>query len=154
MVIDKISFLNLFHGMKKDSCWEWPYNKNAKRYPKVHINGKDQELVHRMSWCLFFGKIPKAKCVCHRCDNPRCVNPKHLFLGTHAENMADMARKGRANGRSFPVGEKHFNHKLTERDVAFIRSSELTHREIGIIFNMDHSVIGDVIRRVTWNHVP
>lgn len=76
---------------------------------------------HRLSWELVNGPIPKGIAVCHVCDNPPCVNPAHLFLGTQAENVSDMVAKGRARGGP-PSGELHPKAKLTREAVVAIRA--------------------------------
>ena len=81
-----------------DGCWEWQAYKNPAGYGKIGVGGRGKgiALAHRVSWELKFGQIPDGLCVCHVCDNPGCVRPGHLFLGTHKDNMTDMAKKGRA----------------------------------------------------------
>ena len=105
--------------------------------------------------------------VCHHCDNPSCVNPEHLFLGTHKDNLQDMVKKGRSltgdrnPSRKYPEklvrGEIHHQAKLTNNDILEIRNMYKTgnysHREISKIFNISKTNTGDIIRKKIWVHI-
>src|SRR5678815_3205705 len=97
-----------------DACLEWQGTKHSKR--GYGLDGR--KLAHRAAWERVHGPIPEGMHVLHKCDNPPCVNVRHLFLGTHADNMRDREQKGRAN---HPYGERSGKAKLTDADVRYIR---------------------------------
>ena len=108
---------------------------------------------HRFSFELHHGPIPVGLFVCHRCDVRHCVNPAHLFLGTHQENMADMGAKGR---RVPPQGERHASARLTASDVRemrAIRASGWTFEAIGKLFGVHSVTAYYAVAGRTWRHL-
>jgi hypothetical protein len=82
--------------LSPDECWDWLYSTNKDGYGNFWFQGSNVNS-HRVAWILTFGPIPNGLDILHKCDNPPCCNPSHLFLGTHEDNMRDMGEKGRAN---------------------------------------------------------
>lgn len=132
----------------KDECWLWTAARRSNRYGAFRAGNKCDS-AHRFSWELHFGEIPEGMVVCHKCDNPPCVNPNHLFLGTHAENQRDKKIKGRA-----ARGEANNKAKLTENDVREIRtliSQGLSSRQIASKFNVQHAAILTIKSGKNWS---
>lgn len=133
-----------------NECWEWIASQNQYGYGRVWINNKIF-LSHRLSYELHKGKIPKGLCVLHSCDNPPCCNPKHLFLGTHTDNMRDMERKGRSKHLK---GDKHGSARLTLKEVIKIReihaSKKITIKEIGDDFSVSDGHVSRIINNKAW----
>jgi hypothetical protein len=124
-------------------CWLWLGSVGRTRYGAMSVNGR-RTLAHRVSFELHHGPIPGGFCVCHRCDIPICVNPAHLFLGTQADNMRDMAAKNRK-----AIGERNGHAKLSDDDVRLVLSLAgiEMHRTIAARFGVERSTITGIISR-------
>src|SRR5688572_24439688 len=119
---------------KGPGCWIWQGATDG-RYGEARLNGKKQK-THRIAWTLVNGEIPEGMFALHRCDNPPCVNPDHLFLGTKKDNRADCLQKGRQ-----ARGEMNGSALLTADAVRAIRASSLPHRELARMFGVVRSAI-------------
>src|SRR4030065_1284771 len=140
----------------KDECWEWLANKNGQGYGVLWCNKKKGNVpAHRASWEMFFGEIPNDLLVLHRCDNPPCVNPSHLFLGTHKDNAQDMINKGRKRyliGREHPQsGQKHWGNKLRPNEVREIRrlykTDKISMHFLAKMFKVGYSTVNYIINK-------
>jgi hypothetical protein len=139
-----------------DGCWIWHGDLDRSGYERIQTGTRPRRRwirAHRAAWMLFYGPIPEGMDVCHCCDNPSCVHPGQLFLGTHADNMTDMVEKGRSLR-----GERHPNAKLTEADIKAIRTQYaaggVTGRELGERYGVATNVIYEIAKRRKWRHVP
>lgn len=131
-------------------CWEWTAYKSVDGYGRMPVNRKSKE-AHRVSWQLHFGEIPDGQSVCHKCDNPKCVNPSHLFLGSHADNMIDKINK-RRQSRGQSCAQSKLNNKLVET-IRFCYKKGFTQTEIASYLNMSQGTISRVVRGEAWTHV-
>ena len=137
---------------KSDGCWEWTAFRKKNGYGYVRRGGKAM-YAHRISWEMENGPIPNKMCVCHSCDNPACVNPEHLWIGTQAENLNDMRSKGRFNTIGRSRGSAHRWAKIDENDVCEIRRRLLAGESMAQIardFNVTRSAIYKIKCGKTW----
>lgn len=135
---------------KSDGCWIWGALR-LNGYGCLRFNGK-RTLAHRVSWEIHNGPIPEGLFVLHRCDNPACVRPDHLFLGTRKDNMQDMIKKGRRAPIRL-LGEWNPQSKLTEASVKQIRSSNCSGIDLAKQFGVSQQLISEVKARLVWKHV-
>lgn len=136
-------FFQKFEFGAQHECWLWTGKLHNLGYGKIY-SYKTAFFAHRIAYEIFVGPIPSDLCVCHRCDMRNCVNPTHLFLGTHADNMRDKAKKLRGP------------HKLNKKDILAIRkhlADGQSCRSIGKIFGVDHVTIMCIAHGKTWSHV-
>ncbi len=128
-------------------CWIWQLALGRGGYGKISVKGKTLQ-AHRASWIAKHGNIPDLLVVCHKCDEPSCVNPDHLFLGTRKENSEDMVSKNRSS-----KGEGVGNSKLMECQIAIIRESHGSNLELAEKFGVCKNTIRSIRRGLTWRHV-
>lgn len=137
------------YAHKTESCWIWTGPRNRSGYGVTGVRGIPS-LAHRLLWEMLNGEIPPGMFICHRCDIPSCINPKHLFLGTPKDNSQDMVRKNRV---SRPIGELHPQAKIKNRDVRKIRSLAargISQASIAKMYNMHQASISYMVNGKTW----
>jgi hypothetical protein len=137
--------------VKTDGCWVWIGCKNHSGYGQLRVRKDRAELAHRLSIELYHGTpLPAGVCVLHKCDNPACVRPDHLFLGDRPTNSRDMIFKGRSQ-----KGEAHSQSRLTDDAVREIRklAGKVPTTALSKRFKVTRSCITAIVRRDAWAHV-
>lgn len=133
-----------------DECWVWHGSTDRRGYGRVRGPNREPLGAHRVSYEWAYGPLPTDVVVCHRCDNPPCVNPAHLFAGSQAENMADMHAKGRARP---PCGPRQ-SPRLTPDQVRAIRADpDKSRARIGQRYGVSPGTVGNIRARRTWKDV-
>jgi hypothetical protein len=155
--IDVVRFWDKVKVAAPDECWEWQGAIDSNGYGAFKIEGKKRN-THRIAFDLCFGPIPDGKLICHHCDNRKCVNPVHLFIGTQVDNMQDCSRKGRLKvPTSIAYGEAAGGAKLTAAMVIELRllynSKKYTYRKLGKLFGIDPKQAWNIVNRISWKHI-
>lgn len=147
-------------------CWEWN-GATVSGYGFITLTSqRRQEYAHRVAWKLTYGEIENGMLVCHKCDNRKCCNPNHLFLGTFKDNTQDMLNKGRSAWQINPPpqkvklgqakGERIGQHKLSESSIVLIRQlyrEGTTQAALSRQFKVSPSAICRAISKFTWKHI-
>ncbi len=145
-------FWKLVDKKEPESCWPWLGDTMKLNYGRFSYAGT-RRLAHRVAYELTYGPIePPSLSVCHHCDNPNCVNPNHLFLGTPADNVADCILKGRKKVNS-PKGEAHYKHKLTASNIAEskqLSQEGIPQRKGANMYHVNQAQIWRIIHDKTW----
>lgn len=139
---------------KTDSCWIWLGSLDHATYGWIAKGSRKSGIMkaHRASWILHIGPIPDEMFILHHCDNPTCVNPHHLWIGTKRDNFRDAVEKKR-----FAIGEQNNMAKLTEKHVLEIRNAYseggLTQQDIADVYGVTRGCIKAVVNRTNWKHI-
>jgi HNH endonuclease len=134
-------------------CWIWQGAKTEGGYGHLYVDGYTQ-LAHRVMWTVVVGSIPDGMLICHTCDNPPCINPEHLFMGTVSANSRDMVQKGRGRGASRP-GEKNPNHKISNDTVLRIRQmfqEGMKPQKIADLLGLNNDHVSSITRGDRWSY--
>ena len=160
MIVKRVYGLDPIERMKQKyivnpvtNCWEWQANRYYNGYGHINVDKKTL-FVHRYSYEYYFGSFDKSLCVLHKCDNRKCINPDHLFLGTRDENMKDMVSKNRQ-----AKGIDNGTNKLSEIDVIEIKKTLSEKIYKGLItqlskkYKVSRAVIYDIKNGKSWSHI-
>lgn len=145
-----LDFWSRVSVLNPEDCWPWlkgKANNGYGRYTKAKRSGMPSG-AHQVSWILTYGNIPHGLYVLHKCDNPGCVNPYHLFLGTAKDNALDKVSKNRQ-----PRGEQISSHKLTSLQVKQIKEDTRSTKDIAKAYNVSSVLIFKIKRNESWRHI-
>lgn len=140
--------LKAYSKVSPSGCWEWQKSCTRRGYGQISIGHQRQAYAHRVSYFMFNGPISEGLVVRHKCDNPKCVNPEHLELGTQVDNMQDCKERGRMSMPPVARGEANHKTKLSDEQVAYIVKSTKSIRELSEMFGVSQSAIR--WRKLQW----
>ncbi len=143
-----------------NGCWSWKRFISKDGYVRVIVGSRTNKTrkvvtAHRAMYQIVFGEIPLGKLVCHKCDNPSCVNPEHLFLGSYKDNMDDMRRKNRQPvlaGESNPRAKLNFDDVLKIKEI--YKRGGISFVKLGKLFGVKATAIYRIVNGIGWKHAP
>jgi DNA-directed RNA polymerase subunit H (RpoH/RPB5) len=148
----KERFESKFISEPNSGCWLWTASYRTTGYGQFNFTGYRPEIASRSAYKIYIGPIPKNMEVCHKCDTPACVNPKHLFLGSHTDNMHDSSMKKRLH-----FGEENGMNKLTEKQIIEIRKKYIpdiyTQDMLAKEYGVTQGQISGIVNNKRWRHV-
>lgn len=164
---DITTLIRALEEARGGACIPWPRATDERGRGQIWENGK-KKLAHRWAWKKVRGEIPEGMLICHRCDNPGCINPHHLYVGTHADNMRDMRERKRSMAARYPElarklgretgrrntharGEENPRAKLKTTTVLNIRHSQLATRTLALLYSVHPTTIQRIRRNASWN---
>lgn len=150
--VEKARFFAKVGEPNSRGCMEWKAARNSKGYGQFGVQGR-MFVATRLMYSIMKGEVPPEILVCHTCDNPICVNPDHLFLGTPKDNQADKSAKGRCAPQK---GSRNNHARLIEsdvREIRLLRDSGMQVADIASRFNVHQTTISKIITRATWLHI-
>ncbi len=155
--LDRTIEERLWHKVDKSGdCWEWYGSHDEHGYGHINIGKNKKEKTHRLSWEFANGPIPDGLCVLHHCDNPKCVRPDHLFIGTTKDNIQDCIAKGRFVFLKSRPGELNNHAKFTDGDIRVIRNlyeDGMKPKDIQEFMGVNRSCFHKIVTRKAWAHV-
>ena len=170
--IEQARFWSAIDQRGPNDCWPWkrgPHVKQKSRYGRINLQGREWR-AHRLAFLLAYNTLPFDALICHRCDNPPCCNPAHLFIGTTKDNTRDALKKGRMR-RLFAAGQGHWSFlhpdltmrgernghaKLTASQVSTIRllmKHGAQGKELAVRYGVSRRTISNIVQRDSWRHV-
>ena len=145
-------FNSKFLKLGEDQCWPWQAGRFDNGYGQFFLR-RQSIGAHRIAYIIAYGDYDDVLFVCHNCNHKFCVNPKHLYLGTHEQNMQDAVQDGLSN-----KGEKNGQCLLTEQEVINIRelysTSMYSQREVARIFKISQALVNNILLNKNWSHIP
>jgi hypothetical protein len=153
MLADRF-WAKVYFDTTESGCWLWTASTDSGGYGHIAVGGKIEK-AHRVAWSLMVGEIPSGLCILHTCDVRLCVNPRHLFLGTQADNIQDMTQKGRARG-AVRFGEENPMSRITNATVKLIRERRRCgegNNAIARSLGVSQMQVSRICRGIAWPHI-